>query len=133
MKDHIAKAGKTVAKHPYLTTAAVAAPVVAASSIAAYKHRKKKKEEAQEHVAAYWEEAQLWKEAANNVWEYADYCEDEYEAELLKNAAEEVYDEAEAQAEAAENVFDAIENGETEDFGGTDADYAEDGDYEDYE
>ena len=133
MKDHAAAAGRFVKNHPYGTAAAVAGTAAVAGGLAAYKHHKKKKEQAQDKVAAYWEDAQLWKEAASNVWEYAETCEDEYEAELLKNAAEEVYDEAEAQAEAAENVFDAIENGEIEDFDGTDADYAEDGDYEDYE
>ena len=120
MKDSVAEAGKFIKKHPYATAATVAIPTAAGVGLAAYKHHKKKKEEAKEKVAAYWEDAMMWKEAAENVWAYASECEDEYDAELLKNAAEEVFDEAEAQAQAAENIFEAIENGELDVVGDAD-------------
>lgn len=121
IKDNAAEVGKFIKKHPYGTAAAVAIPTAAGVGLVAYKHHKKKKEEeAKEKVAAYWEDAMMWKEAAENVWAYASECEDEYDAELLKNAAEEVFDEAEAQAQAAENIFEAIENGELDVVGDAD-------------
>ena len=132
MKDAAGKSINFIKKHPYGTAATVAIPTAAGVGLVAYKRHKKKEEEAKEKVAAYWEDAIMWKEAAENVWDYASECEDEYDAVLLKNAAEEVFDEAEAQAQAAENIFEAIENGELDVVG--DADIIDNEEFdEDYE
>ncbi len=102
-------------KHPKgvgIGGGALAATGLAATGLAAYKHHKKKKEEQKEKVAAYYEDALLMKQAAEEAWAFANQYEDSMAVNFIKQAAEEAYEEAEAQAEAAENVFAAIENNE---------------------
>ena len=116
----VADAGKAtvefVKKHPKGVGAGVAGAALGTAAIAgglaAYKHHKKKKEEQKEKVAAYYEDALLAKQAAEEAWALADQFEDSMAVSFIKQAAEEAYEEAEAQAEAAENVFAAIENDE---------------------
>jgi len=111
-------------KHQWIPAAAGATALAGAgiAAAAAAKRKKAKKEEAQEKAAAYYDDAIMWKEAAANVWAYADELGEDYadEAILLKDAAEEVFDEASAQEEAAVNVYNDIEDA-----------FAEDADYED--
>lgn len=103
-----------------------AAGGAAAAGIHAYKNRKAKEEEQKEKTAFYYDDALEKMAAAQNVWDMADEYEDSYETMLMKQAAEDAYEEAMAQAEAAENVYDAIE------AGAFDSDY-DDEDYYDYE
>ncbi len=121
---------KWVGEHPVKAGLGVAAPLAlaggAAAGIHAYKNRKAKEEEQKEKTAFYYDDALEKMAAAQNVWDMADEYEDSYETMLMKQAAEDAYEEAMAQAEAAENVYDAIE------AGAFDSNY-DDEDYYDYE
>ena len=106
-------------KHPLLygtlAGAGIAAGTAAGIHAAKKLKAKKEKEQAQEKAAAYYEEALLIKEAAENVFAYADNFDSDYERELMKTAATEAYLDAEAQEEAAINVYNDIEEAFAED------------------
>ena len=121
IQEHAKGITGTIAGTAALTGAGIAAA-------AAAKRKKAKKEEAQEKAAAYYDDAIMWKEAATNVWAYADELGEDYadEAVLLKNAAEEVFDEASAQEEAAVNVYNDIEDAFADDADYEEEDFAED-------
>ena len=121
------RAGGFVKRHPLafgIPAAAVAAGGAGAGGYALYRRHKNKKQEEAEKAAAYYDEAQLIKEAAENIYYEADYYND-YDCELMKMAAEDAYDEAEAMEEAALNVADSLYDSYDDGYG-----YDDDYDYE---